>query len=283
MARIRTVKPEFWANEKLSELPEAVHMLACALLNYADDAGYFNANPSLVKAACFPLRELSTPVGDGLKMLDKSGYIRLLNGSDGRVYGWIPSFLEHQKINRPSDSKIALLVDSVRTHGGLSEDSVSAHCWKGTEGNGRERGMELGAEGETEGEGECKGKPSQPPVPTGQPPLDLSGVNWEWVLRVASDVAKLVPALDSNDRRQWIRLAVLAWTTFSEGWLLDAAEAVLNAKERKRKPQAHFIGVVTSKAAQDGIDKETLLGMMRRIEIPSDVWQSTALPVRVKA
>ena len=69
MARIRTIKPEFWAHEDLSELPEATHMLAAALLNYADDEGYFNANPMLIKAACSPLREPSVSIQESLTLL----------------------------------------------------------------------------------------------------------------------------------------------------------------------------------------------------------------------
>jgi hypothetical protein len=41
MGRIRTIKPEFWRSEDLCSLPEATHMLAAALLNYADDEGFF--------------------------------------------------------------------------------------------------------------------------------------------------------------------------------------------------------------------------------------------------
>ena len=59
MARIRTIKPEFWTDEDLSEVSEAACLLAIGLLNYADDEGYFNANPKLVKAAVFPIREQS--------------------------------------------------------------------------------------------------------------------------------------------------------------------------------------------------------------------------------
>ena len=43
--------------------------IAAALLNYADDEGYFNANPGLVKAACSPLRESSVSTHTQLKRL----------------------------------------------------------------------------------------------------------------------------------------------------------------------------------------------------------------------
>ena len=69
MGRIRTVKPEFWTNEALSASSAETHLLAAALLNYADDEGYFNANPGLVKAACSPLRESSVSTHAQLRRL----------------------------------------------------------------------------------------------------------------------------------------------------------------------------------------------------------------------
>ena len=62
MARIRTIKPEFWTDEDMAELSEPACLLAIGLLNYADDEGYFNANPKLIKAAVFPIREPSVPI-----------------------------------------------------------------------------------------------------------------------------------------------------------------------------------------------------------------------------
>lgn len=109
MARIRTVKPEFWKHEDLSSLPEATHLLAAALLNYADDDGYFNANPKLIQAECCPLRDPSVTVHDSLKHLARIGYIRLGTGEDGKRYGVIATFAEHQVINRPKPSKIKVM------------------------------------------------------------------------------------------------------------------------------------------------------------------------------
>ena len=131
MARIRTIKPEFWADEDLSALPIEAHMLAAALLNYADDEGYFNANPKLVEAACRPLREDSVSVHECLKHLSNVGYLDIGEGSDGKKYGCIRNFAKHQRINRPSESKIAKLSitwDGSRSaHGVPTECSLSAH------------------------------------------------------------------------------------------------------------------------------------------------------------
>ena len=129
--RIRTVKPEFWSNEKLSECSESAHMFAAALLNYCDDEGYFNANPKLIQAALYPLREPSVSVHGMLTELSNIDYLRLGDGSDGRRYGWVVNFTDHQKINRPSQSKIKHLAEftesSVRTNGTISESSLPEH------------------------------------------------------------------------------------------------------------------------------------------------------------
>jgi len=141
MGRIRTIKPEFWRSEALSNLPEATHMLAAALLNYADDDGFFNANPRLIQAECCPLREPSVSIHDSLIHLSNIGYLQLGSGHDGRRYGHIVNFSTHQKINRPTPSKINSLDivwdDSVRIHGTLTEYSLPE---QGT-GN-REQGKE---------------------------------------------------------------------------------------------------------------------------------------------
>ncbi|MDZ7711750.1 MAG: hypothetical protein U5L06_00855 [Rhodovibrio sp.] len=143
MARIRTIKPDFWKHEELSELAPEVHMLAAALLNYADDEGYFRANPKLVKAECCPLREDSVSVHDALNQLSDIGYIRLFTGSDGKAYGCVCTFTEHQKINRPSPSKIRPLdvgsEASPTTHGTVSEPSPP----EGNREQGTGKGMDV--------------------------------------------------------------------------------------------------------------------------------------------
>ena len=106
MARIRTIKPEFWKHEALSALPESTHMLAAALLNYSDDFGYFNANPHLIKAECFPLREPSVSIPESLRRLQAIDYIQTGTGVDGRIYGRVTAFSEHQRVSHPSPSKI---------------------------------------------------------------------------------------------------------------------------------------------------------------------------------
>ena len=138
MPRIRTIKPDFWKHEDLSELPPETHLMAAALLNYADDEGYFNANPKLVKAECCPLREDSTNIRRSLEQLASIGYIRLGKCEDGKNWGHIKKFLDHQRVDRPRDSKIKCLrIDwEGSTNNRRTIDEGSTLEGNGMEGNG---------------------------------------------------------------------------------------------------------------------------------------------------
>ncbi len=142
MARIRTVKPEFWSHEELSALPEATHLLAAALLNYSDDYGYFNANIALVKAACSPIREPSVSIPESFRSLQTIGYLRLGRGPDGKNYGHIVNFEEHQRVSHPTPSKIAELTITWSDSGSSPENLGNPPEQfrperKGKEGKGR--------------------------------------------------------------------------------------------------------------------------------------------------
>ncbi|HAU5500966.1 TPA: primosomal protein [Cronobacter sakazakii] len=137
MARIRTIKPEFWTDEDLSEVSEAACLLAIGLLNYADDEGYFNANPKLVKAAVFPIREQSGSIPVLLHELSSVGYISLFSGADGKIYGLVNNFLKHQVINKAKKSIIKDLCVVPYQYG-----SDTGQVPPGMEGKGKEQGKE---------------------------------------------------------------------------------------------------------------------------------------------
>ena len=54
MARIRTIKPEFWEDEHVSHLPVACRLFYIGCWNFADDQGVFKANPTFLKSRIFP-------------------------------------------------------------------------------------------------------------------------------------------------------------------------------------------------------------------------------------
>lgn len=137
MARIRTIKPEFWTDEDMAELSEPACLLAIGLLNYADDEGYFNANPKLIKAAIFPIREQSGSIPVLMRELYSVGYISLFSGNDGKIYGLVNNFAKHQVINKAKKSIIRDLCVLPYEYGTDSEQLLPGREGKGKEGKGK--------------------------------------------------------------------------------------------------------------------------------------------------
>lgn len=142
MSRIRSIKPEFWRDQDLSSVSAEAALLAIGLLNHADDEGYFNANPRLIQADVFPLRELSRSPTELLQELSEIGYLRIFLGSDGRSYGAITNFSKHQVINKPTASKIKELETLPESYGSKTVElpiGKEQGTGKGT-GKGKEHG-----------------------------------------------------------------------------------------------------------------------------------------------
>lgn len=107
MARIRTVKPEFWTDETMAEVPREVRLLFLGLLNHVDDEGRCVDNPRLVKAAVFPLDDdiTSEIIRRWLDELSTKARVVLYEAS-GRRYLQVCNFRKHQKIDRPAPSRL---------------------------------------------------------------------------------------------------------------------------------------------------------------------------------
>ncbi len=133
--RIRTIKPEFFTHPVLSKLTETAKNLAIGLLCYADDEGYFLADPVLVRSAIRPFDDNSRSTHGALTELSSCGFISVVEHPTHGKIGLVVNFTKHQVINRATASKLASYYTSNTTHGELTEDSVS-------EGKGGEQGME---------------------------------------------------------------------------------------------------------------------------------------------
>jgi hypothetical protein len=138
--RIRTVKPSFWANEKLAILPEFVRLIAIGLLNYADDHGFFWANSMMVRGSLFPFEEDVSKVRKGMAQLAVEGYIRLGKSTDGREVGQVINFKKHQRVDKPQPSEIQpiAIFEDHSENGMLPLGDQSSLERKGKEGKGRD-------------------------------------------------------------------------------------------------------------------------------------------------
>lgn len=95
MARIRTIKPEFFANEELGQCSPHARLLAIALLQMADSEGRLRYIPSQILAHAFPWEALDlSPL---LHELFTIAYARKYCVS-GREYLDIPTFCKHQRL-----------------------------------------------------------------------------------------------------------------------------------------------------------------------------------------
>lgn len=132
MARIRTVKPAFFRSLTIARLSLSARLTFVGLWTYVDDEGREVDDARLVKAAVWPLDDdhPAAGVAADLDELEQRGLV-VRYAAGGRRLLQVTSWLEHQRINRPTPSVYppppAPGDDAVRAHGVLSESSVSAH------------------------------------------------------------------------------------------------------------------------------------------------------------
>lgn len=101
MARIRTIKPEFWTSEQVMECAPLTRLLFIGIWNFCDDAGNHPASAKTIKALVFPGDDIvSADVQSMLDELSSNGLITLYE-ANGKTYlhvlGW-----KHQKIDKPT-------------------------------------------------------------------------------------------------------------------------------------------------------------------------------------
>lgn len=109
MARIRTIKPDFWESETIASLSRDARLLFLCTLNLADDEGLLRWTAPYLKAAAFMYDDdmFTESVSELMHELVNASLIQPYKGGKlNAVYGWIVSFHEHQKINRPTPSKL---------------------------------------------------------------------------------------------------------------------------------------------------------------------------------
>lgn len=106
MPRIRTIKPEFFEDEKVGRLPLSGRLLFIRLWTLADDDGIARGNPSYLRNQTFPYDDDIT-VGDVatlMSQLTDLGMVEVYK-HECEIYTRIIHFTRHQRINRPSKKK----------------------------------------------------------------------------------------------------------------------------------------------------------------------------------
>lgn len=135
MARIRTIKPEFWTDGTIIGLPFEARLFYIGMWNHACDRGHLSDDPFGLKLKVLP----ADPVdGDELlKALVDAGRVERIILPGGRRYLSIPRFTDHQRVDTRWNSRcpVCAHLDSLDP----AETHASSHkLVPGGEGKGKE-------------------------------------------------------------------------------------------------------------------------------------------------
>lgn len=142
--RIRTIKPEFFEDERINALSVGTRFVAVGLISAADDRGRIWRLPAL-RTHVFPHGDITERQFDkAVNEIAATGFVWQYEVGD-KTYLWLPNFWKHQRINRPSESAlpphpddpdgglpvseaVAQFTERSRSgHGRLTESSLSSH------------------------------------------------------------------------------------------------------------------------------------------------------------
>lgn len=124
MARIRSIRPEFWADDKVVDLDLLPKLLYIGLWNFADDDGYIEASVRRIKRLIFP--DNNYRVDQAMEALLESGMVELCESDQGPLFH-IKKFRDHQKPQHPVPTKFTGIRANSRTAHEESGDLMSSH------------------------------------------------------------------------------------------------------------------------------------------------------------
>ena len=112
MARIRTIKPEFFTHEGLAELSPNHRLFFIGLWTQADSEGRLEDRPRRLKVVIFPYDDLD--IDQLLADLVTKGFLTRYEGPDGKRFLQILGFIKHQ---RPHPKEPASEIPAPPCHG----------------------------------------------------------------------------------------------------------------------------------------------------------------------
>ena len=100
MARARFLRPEFFTDEKIGELPHSARLLFASIWCQSDLRGVFEYSAKQLRVSTFPYDEglTSAKVQDWLNALEASGMIARFE-SGGKTWGHVVNWTKHQTIS----------------------------------------------------------------------------------------------------------------------------------------------------------------------------------------
>ena len=102
MARIRTIKPEFWTDGAIVECSTNARLLFIGSWNFSDDYGNLDRSAKQLKAQVFPADDID--VEPLIRELLNHGLL-VEYSSNGKTFIHIQNFIKHQRIDRPGPAR----------------------------------------------------------------------------------------------------------------------------------------------------------------------------------
>ncbi len=102
--RIRSLKPEFFEDEKVCAISRDARLVTIGLITLADDRGRLRHQPLAIVGDLFPEEAVSVRQLNGwmAEIIEIGLAIAYAVGS--YAYLWLPRFLRHQVVNKPTES-----------------------------------------------------------------------------------------------------------------------------------------------------------------------------------
>jgi hypothetical protein len=115
MARIRTIKPSFWDDEKIGKLSPIARLLYIGTWTLADDEGILQWTPKYIKGHLFLYDDKITirQVKLWMEEITYLKFIKVYTDVDGNLYGFIKHMHNHQKIDRPSPTAHPSILEAI--------------------------------------------------------------------------------------------------------------------------------------------------------------------------
>lgn len=153
MPRIRTVKPEFWNDQKIARLSYQARLMFIGSWNLADDVGVLIWHPLYIQSELFKYDQI--PLKTIKKWMREITDMGMIYPFDAKAERWglIVNFKKHQRVNNPSKARNpypnpeelqAFIGDSHSTNVGLSEDSHRTNPRNREQGTGKGTGKGTG-------------------------------------------------------------------------------------------------------------------------------------------
>lgn len=99
MARARFIRPEFFTDEKLGELPFGARLLFAGIWCHSDLRGVFEHSARQLRVHVFPFDEgvTSAQVSEWLAIIDGAGLVIRFE-ADGKAWGHVANWSRHQSV-----------------------------------------------------------------------------------------------------------------------------------------------------------------------------------------